>query len=296
MVMSAEHYHITALAPTASFVDALRTHWREYLMEAAELAFFMLCVCTAGTILYERNSPLNTLGVSGLTRSILMGVAISIASYTIIRSPFGRRSGAHFNPALTFAYFGLGRVHRWDALAYILAQFIGGFLGVLIAHALFGASLAGLPVRYVVTLPGRHGYFLAFLAEFLASFILMEIVLVVSNHRRLAKYSPLFVAIVTVCGYALSGSISGYSVNPARSFSSASFARVWNGIWIYFVAPGLGMLTAAALYKNVLGIERIYCAKVFHDLRSVCPFDCRFEQLQSGSQNKVAAERTQPSL
>jgi hypothetical protein len=45
-----------------------------------------------------------------------------------------------------------------------------------------------------------------------------------------------------------------------------------------------------------LGIERIYCAKVFHDLRSVCPFDCRFEQLQSGSQKKAAAEQTHQSL
>jgi len=259
-------------------------------MEATELAIFMFCVCGAGTFLYERDSPLNTLGVSEVTKSILMGVAISSATYLIIRSPFGRRSGAHFNPALTFAYFGLGRVHRWDALAYIVAQFIGGFVGVFVSRALFGTSLANLPVLYVVTLPGPYGYFFAFLTEFVMSFVVMEIVLVVSNHRRLAKYSPLFVAFVTVFYFAFCTSISGYSVNPARSFSSASFARIWHGIWIYFVAPGLGMLTAAVLYRNVMGGQRIYCAKVFHDLRSVCPFDCHFEQLQSGSQSRVDAK------
>jgi aquaporin Z len=285
--MSSEHYRIMALAPAASFVDALRTHWREYLMEAAELATFMLCVCAAGTLLYERNSPFNILGVSQITKSILMGVAISGATYAIIRSPLGRRSGAHFNPALTFAYFGVGRIHRWDALAYIAAQFIGGSIGVFVSHTLFGTSLANPPVLYVVTLPGRHGYLSAFLTEFAISFIVMEVVLIVSNHRRFAKYSPLFVAFVTVFYFAFCTSISGYSVNPARSFSSALFARIWDGVWIYFLAPSFGMLTAAALYKRVMSGDRIYCAKVFHDLRSVCPFDCHFEQLQNGSRSRL---------
>jgi aquaporin Z len=285
--MSSELYRITALASTASFVDAIRTHWREYLMEAIELAAFMFCVCAAGTLLYERNSPLNIVGVSQVTRSILMGVAISGAAFVIIRSPFGRRSGAHFNPALTFAYFGLGRIHRWDALMYIAAQFIGGPTGVLVAHELFGASLANLPVLYVITLPGRYGYLFAFATEFMLSFMVMEVILIVSNHRRLARYSPVFVSFVTIFYFAFCTSISGYSVNPARSFSSALFARIWDGIWIYFLAPGSGMLAASALYKRVMGGERIYCAKVFHDLKSACPFDCHFEQLQSGSQSRV---------
>jgi aquaporin Z len=285
--MCSERYQITALSPTASFVDALRRHWREYLMEATELAIFMVCVCAAGTFLYERNSPLNRLRVSEVTKSVLMGVAISGATYVIIRSPFGRRSGAHFNPALTFAYFGLGRVHRWDALGYIVAQFSGSVIGVFISHVWLGTSLADLPVLYVVTLPGRYGYLFAFLTEFAMSFIAMEVVLVVSNHRRLAQYSPFFVAFVTVFYFAFCTSISGYSVNPARSFSSALFAQMWQGIWLYFTAPSLGMLTAAAFYRRLMGNERIYCVKVFHDLRSVCPFDCHFERLLRGSQDKV---------
>jgi aquaporin Z len=92
---------------------------------------------------------------------------------------------------------------------------------------------------------------------------------------------------VTVFYFAFCTSISGYSVNPARSFSSALFARAWQGIWIYFAAPGFGMLAAAALYQRVVGKERIYCAKVFHDLHTVCPFDCHFEELQNGVQSSV---------
>jgi aquaporin Z len=88
------------------------------------------------------------------------------------------------------------------------------------------------------------------------------------------------VAAVTVFYFAICSSISGFSVNPARSFSSAMFAWVWWGIWIYFVAPCLGMLAAAALYVRTFGPSRVYCAKVFHDLRSTCPFPCRFAQLE----------------
>jgi len=98
------------------------------------------------------------------------------------------------------------------------------------------------------------------------------------------------VAFVTVFYFAFCTSISGYSVNPARSFSSALFARTWQGIWIYFLAPSSGMLVAAAIYKSVMRGERIYCAKVFHDLKSVCPFDCRFEQLESSSQSRATSK------
>jgi aquaporin Z len=282
--MPSANFQITALPPTASLMEAVQIHWREYLMEAAELATLMLCICGAGTLFYGRNSPLANVGLSWTTRSTLMGVAVASATFVIIRSPFGRRSGAHFNPALTVAYFWLRRVHRWDALSYLVAQFTGGIVGVFVAHQLFGTNLSDFPVVYVVTIPGRNGILIAFVAELLTSFVLMEVVLVATNHPRLAKFSPLFVASVTVFYYVFSTSISGYSVNPARSFSSALFAHIWHGIWIYFVAPGLGMLAAAALYKRVAGSDRIYCAKVFHDLRSTCPFNCRFHELLAQAQ------------
>ena len=248
-------------------------------MEAAELAVLMLCICGAGTLFYSRNSPVTNAGLSWVARSALMGITVAGATFMIIRSPFGRRTGAHFNPALTVAYLSLRRIHHWDALGYIVAQFSGGAVGVFLAHQLLGTNLSAFPVRYVITLPGHNGSLFAFLAELLTSFVLMEVVLIASNHSRLAKYSPLFVASVTVFYYVFSTSISGYSVNPARSFSSALFAQIWQGIWLYFVGPSLGMVAAASAYKWIAGYDRIYCAKVFHDLQSICPFNCRFHEL-----------------
>jgi aquaporin Z len=272
-------FSVTALPPSASLAEAIGTHWREYLMEGTELGSLMLSTCIVGTLLYSTDSPLNYLELSRGFRSILMGTAIAMTTFLIIRSPFGRRSGAHFNPAVTLAFFWLRRVHRWDALCYVVAHFVGAVLGVVVAHEILGVHLSSAPVRYLVTTPGAYGKLTAFIAEFVLSGLLMGIVLYASNHRLLVRFSPILVALLTVSYFAFCSSISGFSVNPARTFSSALFAWIWQGIWIYFSAPCLGMLTSAAIYIKRMGSYRVYCAKVFHDRQSTCPFPCHFESL-----------------
>jgi aquaporin Z len=259
--------------------QAIELHWREYLMEAAELCALMFCICLFGTLIYSSASPIKSLGLSFTGKSFLMGIAVAISTFLIIRSPFGRRTGAHFNPAITLTYFCLGRIHPWDALCYIAFQFAGGLAGVFVAHQILGKRLSAPPVSYVITTPGGHGNVIAFAAEFALSGLLMGVVLFATNRKSLTRFSPVIVAVVTVFYYADCWSISGYSVNPARSFSSAAFAEIWQGIWVYFAAPSLGMLAAAVLYVRSMGSNRVYCAKVFHDLQSPCPFICNFHRL-----------------
>jgi len=272
-------FPVTALARSASIADAIRTHWREYLMEGTEIAALMLSTCIWGTLIYGNESPFKSFGFSQSFKSMLMGTAIAITTFLIIRSPFGRRSGAHFNPAVTLTFLWLGRIHRWDAVSYIASHFAGAVAGVLAARQILGMRLSAPSVRYMVTLPGKYGSPIAFLGEFLLSGLFMSTILYASNHRFLARFTPAFVALVTILYFVLSTSISGFSVNPARTFSSALFAWIWQGIWIYFSAPCLGMLTAAAIYIRRMGLDHVYCAKVFHDMRSTCPFPCRFERV-----------------
>jgi aquaporin Z len=248
-------------------------------MEAAELGILMFCICLFGTTLYSSASPVNHLDLSSTAKASLMGVAVALTTFVIIRSPFGRRTGAHFNPAITLTYFYLRRVHRWDTLNYVTSQFLGGLVGVFAARQILGRKLAEPPVRYLITVPGGHGQFIAFLAELVLSGLLFGVVLFATNRWRLVRFSPLLVALVTVFYYAFCPAISGYSVNPARSFCSAMFAQIWQGIWVYFASPCLGMLAAAAIYLHAVGPKHIHCAKVFHDLRSPCPFNCQFKQL-----------------
>jgi len=145
-------------------IDTLKGHWPEYVSEAAGLGLFMISACAFTVLLYHPASPV-TQGIQNEgVRRMLMGVAMGLTAVALIFSPFGKRSGAHFNPAVTLTYLRLGKIAPWDASFYILFQFIGGILGVLIASVFFRDLVAHSAVNYAVTVPGRNGPTLAFVS------------------------------------------------------------------------------------------------------------------------------------
>jgi aquaporin Z len=158
-------------------VEALRRHWPEYLMEAAGLGLFMVSAAAFGTLLEYPGSPLNRALPDPLFRRAVMGLAMGATAVAIIYSPWGKRSGAHINPAITLTFFRLGKIEGWDAFFYITAQFLGGLAGILLVALVVGGALADPAVRYVATQPGARGVGIAFLAEAIISFLLMIVVL-----------------------------------------------------------------------------------------------------------------------
>ena len=111
--------------------NALKNHWQEYAIEAWGLGVFMVSACVFGVVLFHPNSPL--ISLNAMLRNVLMGVAMGATAIGIFLSPWGKRSGAHINPSVTLVFWRLGKVKFYDALFYILAQFAGGILGVLLA-------------------------------------------------------------------------------------------------------------------------------------------------------------------
>ena len=258
-------------------IEAVRQHWPEYFMEAAELAMFMVSACVFTVILFHPNSPVTGWIPNGLFRRLVMGVAMGSTAIAIIFSPLGKRSGAHFNPSVTLTYFRLGKVRSWDAGFYMMAQFIGGIAGVFIAMLLLGRAVSNPSVQYAVTVPGRTGTLGAFLAEAIISFILMSVVLRVSNTKSLARWTGLFAGALVATYITIESPISGMSMNPARTLSSAFGANVWMSLWIYFVAPPLGMLTAAEVFTRGKTRRSVACAKFHHYNKQRCIFECNFE-------------------
>jgi aquaporin Z len=107
---------------------------------------------------------------SNIARRALMGTAMGATIIAIILSPWGKQSGGHFNPAVTFAFYRLGKVEFWDGWFYAAAQFLGAIIGVCIArYALFGA-LDNQAVHYAVTVLGIYGSAVAFVAAMAISF------------------------------------------------------------------------------------------------------------------------------
>jgi aquaporin Z len=258
---------------------ALVSHWPEYLIEAGGLGIFMVAACVFGTLLGHPASPIVQTVPSPLARRALMGMAMGLTAVTLIYSPWGRRSGAHFNPATTLTFWRLGKVATADAVLYVVAQTIGGMAGVLAAVAVVGAPLAAPDVRYVATLPGPVGPLGALLAEIVITFVLMSVVLCASNTAVLARLTGLFAGSLVAAYITLEAPLSGMSMNPARSLASAVPAGTWPSLWIYFTAPPLGMLLAAELYVRRRGLAAVFCAKLHHDTTQRCIFRCRYAEL-----------------
>jgi aquaporin Z len=258
---------------TTMTTNEWKQHLPEYLMEAAGLGAFMVSACGFGTLLEHPVSPVRQAIADGDVRRVLMGLAMGVTAVAIIYSPWGKQSGAHINPATTLTFWRLGKVQGVDALGYVVAQFIGGALGVALSAALLPSALQHPAVNYVTTMPGRFGVAVAFVAELLISFLLMSVVLRVSNHERFARYTGLCAGALAATYISLEAPLSGMSMNPARTFGSALVAQSWTALWIYFTAPPLGMLAAAQfyLYQKPLGQKRqVACAKLHHQNNKRC--------------------------
>ncbi len=249
-------------------------HWRLYLYEGLELAWFMVAACVATVVLFGATSSALHVIPSAALRRLCMGIAMGATAVMIIHSPMGKRSGAHFNPAITLTYLRLGKIGRWDALGYVLGQFAGGMAGVGLSALLLRGRLAQPSVEYAVTVPGVGGTAGAFGAELFMATLLMGVVLWSSNRPRFAKYTGYLVGGLIVSYIFFFAPVSGFSINPARTVGSAVFAGVWTAVWVYFVAPLLGMFAAAEVYVRRYGIERVLCAKLHPAPSELCPFDC----------------------
>lgn len=269
--------------PLEQMVAALRVHWPEYLMEATELAIFMVSACLFTVVLEHPALVLRDAIASPMLRRVLIGLAMGLTAIAIIYSPWGKQSGAHFNPSVTLTFLRLGKVSPWDAAFYIAAQFIGGVAGVMLAEALLGGAIADRAVRYAATVPGPRGTSIAFVAELGISFLLMTAVLNSSNSARVARFTGVFAGVLVATFITFEAPLSGMSMNPARTFGSALPARIWDALWIYFTAPPLGMLLASELYIRTRRVGAVLCAKLHHQNNKRCIFKCGYAATNIGA-------------
>ncbi len=247
-----------------SLQSALREHWPEYLIEAWALGCFMISAGMFATALGSPASPLYALVPSATVRTVIVGLAMGATAILLIHSPWGQRSGAHMNPAVTLTFLRLGKVHPWDALFFVIAQVVGGTLGVIVAASLLGGAFTDPPVRYAATAPGPGGAGVAFIAEAVISFGLMATVLGFSASPRTARFTGLAAGCLVALFICVESPLSGMSMNPARTFASAAPGMMWEYFWIYLLAPPLGMLAAAQLHLTIRGSGAAGCAKLLH--------------------------------
>jgi aquaporin Z len=239
---------LKAMRGKLTWRSTVASHWPHYLIEAWALGMFMISASLFTLWFESPASPLNQALANADVRRGCIGLAMGLTAILLIYSPWGKRSGAHMNPAVTLAFLSLGRIDARNALFYILAQFIGGALGVLVVWGLYGDRFAAPPVAFIATLPGCAGETIAFAAEMAMSLTLMLTVLLVSQHARASRFTGIVAGTLVAAFIAFEAPLSGMSINPARTLASAFPTRMWHDLWIYFTAPVLGMWIATRIF------------------------------------------------
>ncbi|MBV8637838.1 MAG: aquaporin [Candidatus Eremiobacteraeota bacterium] len=262
-------------------VTSLREHWRHYVIEAAALGAFMAVVGIVAVALAKLPDPARSfMTAHAMLHRLIFGTAMGLTAIAIVYSPWGRTSGAHINPAVTLTYFLLDKMGFYDALFYVAAQFLGATIVFAAVARLLEPAIAQPEIHYVVTQPGMFGPFVALGAEFAIAFVMMTAILHLSNSSRFARYTGLCAGALVAAYITFEAPLSGMSLNPARTFASAFAAGDPTALWIYFIAPPAGMLTAALVYVYARGARSVRCAKLNHPATGECIFRCGYRQSQ----------------
>lgn len=160
---------------------------------------------------------------------------------------FGDVSGAHLNPAVTLGFVLARRFPKRESIRYISAQLLGAFAASALLRMLFPIS-----ETLGATLPSGS-IWQSLILETVLAFILMLVILAVSsgtNERGLT--AGVAVGSVVAFEALFAGPISGASMNPARSLAPAVVSGNMHMLWIYLVAPLLGVALAVALTRGGL--------------------------------------------
>ena len=251
--------------------------WKLYFIEAFLLGCFMISATGATILMESPKSIVSHLVVSPLLRRVVIGSAMGLTAVLLIYCPWGKRSGAHMNPAFTLSFLRLGKIKPRDALGYMAGQFVGGAAGMMLAGFMFGPIVATPPVHFIATIPGTDGVAAAWAGECVISFILVATVLLVNQFPALVTRTGLFCGALIALFVIFEAPLSGFSMNPARTFGSAIVGNIWTAWWIYFTAPVVGMLGAVEVHRVLTDDLSRLCLRLNHSIKhtTLHPCDCR---------------------
>ncbi|CAN1216376.1 Aquaporin NIP1-1 [Linum perenne] len=176
------------------------------------------------------------------------GLAVMVMIYTL-----GHISGAHFNPAITLALASSCRFPWKQVPGYVGAQVAGSTLAVLTLRVMFSNQDVDIKGTVATRLQGSLSTLQGFLWEFIISFILMLAVCGVAVDTRAVRMYSIYMHMhmhmhLLLCNLEMTGA----SMNPARSVGAALVSKEFDNLWVYVVAPILGMLTATTIYNILL--------------------------------------------
>ncbi len=234
--------------------------WQLSFSELIGTALLVLLGLSLVILMFGAGSPVAQVVPNEGLRRLITGFLFGTTGALIALSPVGKESGAHINPVVTLAFWLMGKLDSRIAIGYILAQSAGAVIGAL---PLLAWGSIGRSVAFGATLPGQ-GYSIrtVLLGEVITTFIMIALLAVFLGFRRIRRFTPaLFPPLYCVMVWA-EAPISGTSTNPARSLGPAIVSGAWQGWWVYWIGPLLGMLLGVIACSFLA--KRIEVAKIYH--------------------------------
>lgn len=208
---------------------------KKYLAEF--LGTFALVFCGTGAIVINQHTG-GVIGHSGI--AITFGLIVMAMIYT-----FGETSGAHFNPAVTIAFWIGGLFRRNEVIPYILSQIAGALVASGLLRLLFPDNLylgATLPAGTVLQ---------SFVMEWILTCILMLVIIFTSQgSKEVGIMAGMAIGATVLVEAMFAGPITGASMNPARSLAPAVISGNMADVWIYLLAPTAGAVSAILIYRT----------------------------------------------
>jgi len=237
-----------------------RSPWGLYMSELIGTALLVLVGLSLVIFMFGNGTPMAQLLPSEALRRLITGFLFGSTGALIALSPVGKVSGAHINPAVSLGFNLMGKLDPQITFGYIVAQLVGGLLGSL---PLLAWGAMGKSVAFGATAPGSgYSTSAAFLGEVITTFVMVALLCMFLGFRKSRPFTPaLFPPLYAVMVW-LEAPISGTSTNPARSFGPSIVSGVWEGWWIYWVGPFVGMLIAIIACSRMA--RRIEVAKLYY--------------------------------
>jgi glycerol uptake facilitator-like aquaporin len=256
----------TAMLPTtagpqaAARISRAALRRRAWSAELIGTTMLLLTEVLLVRLLFGDGSPVADAIPGAVARLAMIGAATGLLITGLIVSPLGRRSGGHFNPAVTAAFWLLRAIPTIDAVAYVVAQSLGSVAGVLLGRLLLGPVVAAPPVRYAAIQPAPGwSDAMVFTGEAVSAFVLMAVVVYFLAHPRRARWTPAAAGVVVGVLIVAGGLGSGGSFNPARQFGPALLAHEWGDLACYLAGPVAGAAILALIARAILPPHPVSC-------------------------------------
>ena len=217
-------------------------------LAAESLGTFILVFAGTGAIMI--NDIANAIGHVGI--AMTFGFVIVALIYS-----FAHVSGAHFNPAVTIAFWTMGEFHRKNVIPYISAQVFGAILASICLYFLLNENFNSVSeVSYLGSTLPRGSESQAFGFEFILTFILMIVICSSAVHGKATKdFAGLAIGLTVGLESMFAGPITGASMNPARSIGPAIVSGNFEHLWIYILATCLGAMAASMVFLKIFKLE-----------------------------------------